>query len=159
MRKTLLITVRKALRKRHVKDILGCVDSSQKISDTSVTGSSAACPVSLQTETRQLTQSVHIQCNSMRTKSYVCYLIPTSCPVRIIHSREVWMKCSNSWFWAWTEVIRGKSQMTFHFGDTFRSWLPTSWHCVRACVWMSTLFLFFKWLGQCYYIANLQFVM
>lgn len=49
MRDTLLMTMMKALRKRHVKGILGCVDSRREISDTSVTGSSANCPVSLQT--------------------------------------------------------------------------------------------------------------
>lgn len=49
MRKILLITVRMARWKRQVKDILGWLDSRSKISETSVTGSSATCPVSLNT--------------------------------------------------------------------------------------------------------------
>ncbi|KAG7275325.1 hypothetical protein CRUP_015263 [Coryphaenoides rupestris] len=47
MSSTLLMTVKKARRKRHTKDILGCVDSSLVISPTSVTGSSGFAPVKL----------------------------------------------------------------------------------------------------------------
>lgn len=64
MSKTLLMTVRKARWKRHVKDILGCVDSSHEISDTSVTGSSATCPNSLHKHTHKLgKESICNACN------------------------------------------------------------------------------------------------
>ena len=106
IRKTLLMTVMKARRKRQAKGILGCVDSSQEISDTSDTGASAACPVSLQnthTYTHTHTQwghMLHVRQLISNNTYIVYYLIPTSWPVRMIHSKEVWMKPSNSWFWA-----------------------------------------------------------
>ena len=47
MRSTRRMTVKKALRNRHRKDILGWVDSRRLISDTSVTASSGTAPINL----------------------------------------------------------------------------------------------------------------
>lgn len=145
MRRTLFMTVKKARRKRHVKDILGWVDSSQTTSDTSVTGSSATDPISLHTDTEsEYKHHMETVKNAWRWLVHeytytMYYLMPTSWPVRTIHSRETWMKSSNSLFWPWTKYKLAPCKLCiFNF---VMWWIHLRGKWYKYC-WMNKRFIF-----------------
>lgn len=60
-------------------------------------------------------------------------LIPTSCPVRMIHSSEVWIKPLNSWFWAWTKD-------TWYWWEEQHKWVSALALLSQASMSSSTIF-------------------